>query len=129
MCLILDGKPSGAIMDLGRYDHDYDWGAEEEESVNSYSKFEKLDTSKHHASRHAQGKVYHALYSYNTSPIYDMRVYHHHFTCSTVTYIAVKAKHHSQFYTNGSTCDLTGGHRKTEVILINSTNLSCFLKM
>ena len=26
-----------------------------------------------------------------------------------------KVPHHSQFYTNGTICDLTGGYRKTEI--------------
>ena len=44
----IDGKPSGAILKLGKYDHDYDWYQSEDNSnhMASSSHFEKLHSLK-----------------------------------------------------------------------------------
>lgn len=65
-----DNKPSGAIMSLGKYDHDYEWNSEKKESATE----------------------------------------------------GIVQSHHSQFYTNGSVCDLTGKLRKSEVRFICGSN-------
>ena len=45
---VLDGKPSGAILKLGKYDHDYDWSQGEEPSdvIENSSHFQKLRSLK-----------------------------------------------------------------------------------
>ncbi|CAH8581729.1 unnamed protein product [Heterobilharzia americana] len=42
-------------------------------------------------------------------------VYDHDYNWDNSSQIEDKPKYHSQFYINGSTCDLTGNHRKAEV--------------
>ncbi len=66
--ILTDGKPSGNIVDLGRYNNDYEWPEEEHASSPSSS---------------------------SSSPY--------------------KPRYHSQYYLNGTECDLTGNMRKTEV--------------
>lgn len=75
-----DGKPSGAIMKLGKYDHDFDWSQSKDignDVSQASSHFEKL----HSLRQSKKGRP----------------------------------KYHSQYYVNGSTCDLTGELRKSEV--------------
>jgi len=65
--LVVDGRPSGAILILGYYDHDLEWPKPD---LNSGDDVINPETT---------------------------------------------LRHHKQFYANGTKCDLTGEHRKTEV--------------
>ena len=54
--LFIDGKPSGAIMKLGKYDHDFDWSQSKDignDVSQASSHFEKL-----HSLRQSKKGIY-----------------------------------------------------------------------
>ena len=82
-----DGQASGKILSLGVYDRDYGWEEEEEEDKIKEEEEEK---------RNEESEKKNPLKTSSSSSLETM-------------------KHHRQFYTNGTECELNGKQRKTEV--------------